>query len=338
MNPTTRLFLSADIAGSTAYKQKQMKDNTVEWPSVFISFFSGLPGIFQNELLRTESLVRDGYSGFIAAAAPRMWKAIGDELVLWQDVETEHQVAVSVLAWRDALRAFREILEKENLGVKGAAWIGSFPFPNREIAIPKNLNVAYSPGQPISANEQNLANEEGYLIDFIGPHIDAGFRLAARSTTRRMVTSIDVAEILANVPTGHIPDKHMFYGGSVELKGVHSGIPYPVFWLDCDYDSPMATTEDRLLGKVEASDVDVVKMAECTLRAVGTEPILLIDAMHTRYKTSQEKTEHLCIKVEEFAINNPETPVDTTDGEEVPDVPGPDLTDKVAELKRVLRA
>jgi hypothetical protein len=119
--PITRLFLSADIAGSTAYKQRKMNTDGVAWPSIFIQFFQGLPGTFRSELSDVEATVAGRYTGFKEAKDPEMWKAIGDELVFWQEVRDEYQVAVSVLAWARALQEFRKSLKKELLDVKGAA-------------------------------------------------------------------------------------------------------------------------------------------------------------------------------------------------------------------------
>jgi hypothetical protein len=333
--PITRLFLSADIAGSTAYKQRKMNDDDVSWPSIFIQFFQGLPGTFRSELSIVEQTVAGLYTGFSKAKDPEMWKAIGDELVFWQEVRDEYQVAVSVSAWAKALQEFRQSLKKESLDVKGAAWLGSFPYPNREIAIPRTLSAAKAPDQPVSANEANLQRED-CIRDFIGPHIDAGFRIAGKSSTRKMCVSIDVAEVVASVAT-HLPECSLHYEGTTELKGVHSGRPYPIFWVDCDPQDGFAKAEDQLDGKAPAKPENVISLAKFSLQHAGASHVWLPDAINARFKQSDTKIRELTDQIDKHCGEFPELPADHL-GEAIESAVGPsvepDLSAKVSELHR----
>jgi hypothetical protein len=331
-SPITRLFLSADIAGSTAYKQKKMAADPIEWPSIFIQFFQGLPGTFRTQLVTVEESIGTKYTKFEKAPDAEMWKAIGDELVFWQEVSDEYQVAASVIAWSNALQVFRNNLKQESLDVKGAAWLGSFPDPNREIAIPKFLSAAAEPGQPVSANEANLTNDN-HVRDFIGPHIDAGFRLAARSSPRRMYVSIDVAEVLASVAT-HAPCS-MFYEGAGELKGVHSGRPYPFFWLDCDPEDGFAKAEDTLLKRQMADPNHIADLVKHAIKATGGSHIWLSNAVNVRFKDAERNLRSRALEIESYVNELPEkpnldSPIGLPDTDDSNDL---DVSAKVAKLQ-----
>jgi hypothetical protein len=335
--PITRLFLSADIAGSTAYKQKKMSAEPIEWPSIFIRFFQGLPGTFRNELAEVEAGIKLKSSNFQPAEDAQMWKAIGDELVIWQEVTDESQVAASVIAWSQAIQQFRRGLKEESLDVKGAAWLGSFPDPNREIAIPKTIKAATDPGQPVSANEINLQKDD-HILDFIGPHIDAGFRLAARSSPRRMYISMDVAQVLASVPEDHLPSVSMFYEGAGELKGVQGGRPYPFFWLDCDPGDGFAKAEDALLGRKKVDYKNVRELVENAFKPSGTSCIWLSDAVNVGFREAAADLFDRAGQIQSYVNEFPEKPITSTDPQDAglpkDDQNSPDVAAKVAELQR----
>src|SRR5689334_14176201 len=99
--PCTRLFLSVDIVGSTAYKQHStsslVADQSsldVRWPTLFLRFFQDFPSIFASCLDEAQSATN--VADFKPAPPPVLWKAIGDELVFYQEVSTEAQVGVAV--------------------------------------------------------------------------------------------------------------------------------------------------------------------------------------------------------------------------------------------------
>ncbi len=306
--PITRLFLSADIAGSTAYKQRMMTTELETWPSVFIKFFQGLPGYFKDSLeSRTLELANPD---LVRAPAPVLWKAIGDEIVFWQEVRSEDHVGLAVLAWRDAILKFRGDLKAPNLDVKAAAWTASFPFPNREIAVPKALDAARMPAQAISANEEFLEQHDDHVLDFIGPNIDTGFRLAARSNPNQFQVSLEVAEILVDFPLADA--NQIYYGGQVELKGVHGGRPYPTFWLDSYPDDKFAEAERQLLGTKPATSAQVSAMVDAALDAAKMPRCWLADSSDTQYTHAPKQgIDDAIRRINIHLVENPEEPVVT---------------------------
>ena len=333
--PITRLFLSADIAGSTAYKQRKMVSDVETWPSVFIKFFQGLPGYFKDSLATRSEEMRREESTFSEASAPVLWKAIGDEIVFWQDVKHEHQVAVGVMAWRDALLTFRSEFEKDsNLDVKGAAWTASFPFPNREIAVPMTLVAARMPAEPITANEDLLEHPTDHVLDFIGPNIDTGFRLAARSNPHQFQLSLEVAEIL--VESDLRDAKKLYYGGPVELKGVHGGRPYPTFWLDSYPGDDFATAERELLGRTPAMVDHVKKAVAAALSAAGMPHCWLPNSREDRFTVhAKGQIDEAIGKIEAHVSANPGKTIDSPD--EPIDTPQPKKTIDVTAIAADIR-
>lgn len=222
-----RLFLSADIAGSTAYKNKDPNEGGVgksarrvqPWLETFNRFFEDLPLTYRN-------LYQDSGSA-IGLAVPRLWKTLGDEIVFETVLNTRAEAATHLRRFRETLLGYRPILKKadNNLDIKGTAWLAGFPVGN---------SVVY-------------LKDAGSGIeweDFIGPSMDIGFRLKDFANPRRIAVSVEFAYLLASgegdsksrecdLPL-HLADAH-------SLKGVIQNVPYPAFWIECD--SPDSTDD-----------------------------------------------------------------------------------------------
>ncbi|MFK7865971.1 MAG: hypothetical protein AB8B77_00860 [Alphaproteobacteria bacterium] len=107
---------------------------------------------------------------------------------------------------------------------------------------------------------QDLQNSiKNLKIDYMGPQMDLGFRVAGESTPRKMMLSLDILYfILAcykqyditqdKKPLPSIKRDKLFegikigYEGRKPLKGVRSRTPYPLFWMEID---------DNLIDKAE---------------------------------------------------------------------------------------
>lgn len=229
----TRLFLSADISGSTAYKQQRTANAPLAWPTPFIEFYRQYPGTFFGHWENGHAAHGNPHPA--ACGLPQIWKAIGDELVMHQEVSSESAVACSVDAWINAIREFRErrIFKEHNLGLKGAAWLATFPDPNFEVMIPRDQQDAegYDSAYPLASNRDAVQTQTGTL-DFLGPSIDIGFRLASKATTRRFPVSFELADVLAHITDANDKAIHLRHDRDMYLKGVHHDAEYPFFWID----------------------------------------------------------------------------------------------------------
>lgn len=218
-----RLFASADLVGSTAFKASQTDSR---WAPTFKEFFSDFPtclaGCYGN--LPAEFEVPD--DKFIA------WKFSGDEILFWVQLKKSTHVASHLLAFKNAVSQFPKQWEEKKipLKLKATAWIAGFPVTNTEIRI--------------GGSETNEGN-----LDFIGPSMDLGFRIAKYTTVRQFVLSADLAMMLLDsIDLIEAPRKHfqMHLHGLEQLKGVIDNEPYPIFWVDTRDGEILL--EEKLLG------------------------------------------------------------------------------------------
>lgn len=189
-----RIFLSADLAGSTAFKQNHSAN---EWQDFFRGFYSQLPTYVEQEFGPAESRLA-------------LWKTIGDEIVFSAELRISRDAPRMVQAFRKGVAAYRrEIITPERgLDVKCAAWTAGFPVGNLQVELPGS----------------------GGQYDYIGPGMDIGFRLVKEASPRRMLVSVELACILS-LPAFDEPQ--IIVGPSLSLKGVGKGRRYPCLWLDC---------------------------------------------------------------------------------------------------------
>ena len=211
------LFVSIDIVGSTAFKNKNYPDRTSVHP--WLSFFQGFPEDMRRYL-----------SKHLDADPPQVWKSLGDELVYTQEISRVKQITDLIDAFRITIGEYNKHLRaKKNasLGVKGTAWIAGFPVINTVLEVKNGTTPA--PGEKISD-----------ITDYLGPSIDIGFRITKLATRSRFIVSVDLAMLLARNSYPGI-----CFGGTTEhLKGVFPGRHYPIFWVEIDDD------DEDLLGRM----------------------------------------------------------------------------------------
>ena len=150
-----RLFLSVDIAGSTAYKAKFANLQNVGWLRVFETFFQIFPivliGQVAREFLEAEAL-----------PVVNVWKVLGDEMIFTNEPQSAREAALLLHAvFRAMVRYEAEHFGGFQLHLKATAWFAAFPRPNIEVEIP----------------EMSRGDTARY-IDYLGPDIDLGFRIA----------------------------------------------------------------------------------------------------------------------------------------------------------------
>lgn len=240
-SPCLRLFLSVDIVGSTEFKSKQASGRgpgeRPKWLEVFTDFHNE----FHTYLLRNIE---------VRSASPfNFWKALGDELLFYVQVDSLDILLAALTAFEKAIREYREEDKHQykgnRLSLKGTAWVAGFPVINAELS---------------------LGPEDRKQIDFIGPSIDAGFRVSKFSTSNHLCVNAELAYILLeclkgkHLNTGHkdqcglpLLENRLFFHGLESLKGVVDGKPYPIFYIE--QNTPAQTHFDRM---IDVSAVDPV--------------------------------------------------------------------------------
>jgi len=201
-----RLFMSADVAGSTAYKAESDALRSAEpgWLSVFSNFYANFPimlmGQTAAEMMEEESLPEIS-----------VWKALGDELIMTALIENAEEAMGLVRAFYLAMMQYEERhLNELPLRLKATFWVAEFPSPNIEIEIPE------------------LSGRLEPLIDYIGPSIDLGFRISKFARPSTVVLSLDLVEIL--LASRRADALAYFILGREPLKGVMFGRAYPIIW------------------------------------------------------------------------------------------------------------
>jgi hypothetical protein len=218
--PEFYIFISYDLVNSTLYKEICKN----KWPDVFNSFYN---------------FVENGIKSKHKMADARVWKYVGDELILYkkilslEDLHTSVPNAFCVL--QDTITALHreyEDAKKSGLSVKATAWCAeSEPLLTRE-EDSKIRNISITP-RPDNPN----------LIDFLGPDIDTGFRISKFALRRRLVVSAELSYLLY-LERSHIAedieDKLKIVTYEV-LKGITSNRRYPIIWYEHDWQNVTST-------------------------------------------------------------------------------------------------
>jgi len=232
------IFLSVDLVGSTRLKSLQKLRTpseispTIGWPETLKSFFSVFP-----ENVRVACLERH-------LDPLCIWKGLGDEIIFRTSLKKASDADLYVRAFKDAAKNFRKTIRAWHpwMDVKACGWTAGFPVRNRRISISVDGTA---------------------VLDFFGPSMDAGFRLAKFATPRKFVLSIELAALLgaAGDPV------HMQVDAAESLKGLLGDRPYPIIWSDlfpypiddhidafCHRKNPLAATEAQTLCKAFAAE------------------------------------------------------------------------------------
>jgi ADP-ribose pyrophosphatase YjhB (NUDIX family) len=213
------IFFSFDLVNSTKYKTYSRE----LWPIVISRFYE---------------LIADGLSKRVTNL--QLWKYVGDELLLYkklnsiQDIHDCLPKAHHVL--KDAInRLHQEFPDTRTiLSIKGTVWCARAS----EVA-PQDIEEIKK-GE-FKLDQKNIVVLQGgsgsqTQIDFLGPDIDLGFRIAKHALRRRLVVSADLAYLLykeRNVI--NIEDKLKILSYEV-LKGIWGERRYPIIWYEDDWD------------------------------------------------------------------------------------------------------
>jgi hypothetical protein len=222
--PKLLLFLSVDVIGSTAHKQRRVTQSsntqhTRDWVFAFLYFHQEFPKYFDKHLnVFIEKLRQHDNSNY------KIWKSLGDEIIFTVQLTHRTQIPIYIAAFKAALQEYHNELKAKHpdIGVKGSAWVAGFPVGNAVVRI-----------------------GSGGETDFIGPQIDIGFRISKYSTRRKFVISIELAYMLTRITEPEITCE-IYYDGQQEVKGVLANDQYPIFWVDCT--DGKLTSEEEILS------------------------------------------------------------------------------------------
>jgi hypothetical protein len=266
--PKSVLFLSADLVGSTSYKQQ-----AEGWQKIFLSFYREFPQALADA-------TREYAKQHSASVEFVLWKAIGDELIFKVDLRSEADVSNAVRVWLRAVTSYEnDSLEEVKLALKGGAFIATFPGPDSESSIPRSPSTEDSDEPVVILNDKALAGNRAhtkYLYDYFGPSVDTGFRVAGLASRRYFTMTIEVAWALASVAHAqettpgtesphHVRD--VVFRGREPLKGVWRGQEYPVFAIDREIESAL----NAALAKLSRSIISAQSITHVCKACSDTE-------------------------------------------------------------------
>jgi hypothetical protein len=206
-----RLFASIDLEGSTVFKQsRDARPGQTPWLNVVHEFVQGFDADYWRHIGQVARA-----KGFVEPPPqPSIWKILGDELVFSMELKSAAQASVYVDALTQAVAEWnREVLATRKksttsdrpLLVKAAAWLADFPVTNAVL--------------PVTDGHE----------DYVGPAMDAGFRLCKLSSPRRLAIGVELAWLLLRHDSRRVIE---FAGRTRELKGVAGESGYPQLWIE----------------------------------------------------------------------------------------------------------
>ncbi len=231
-----RLFMSADLAGGTNFKNQRRVEGSrasaSTWPRVFETFFLDFGGAFRKKV--KDSREEESDHAWVAPP-PRLWKINGDEIIFTELIYPEDEkrhvtLGTSLRAFVETVQAFDAELIPLGMGVRACAWTAGFPLRNKYLRIVDG-NIDIIPGRtPVDPETGDYEPTARTVMDYIGRDIDLGFRLAALAPPKRVGCSFDIAQFVTEFPDQRVLTVH--HVGWQPLKGILGGMPYPILWLE----------------------------------------------------------------------------------------------------------
>ena len=142
IQPRLRVFLSVDLIGSTRFKisqsypdgpDKPQEEKDSWWPKVLMAFYTDFQKTFLENWEEFRRLTGD-WSEIKFGDPPKLWKALGDELIFSKICIHENEVWALVQVWRKTLVDFKATWKPDVLKFKSGAWIVGSPVRNWEVA------------------------------------------------------------------------------------------------------------------------------------------------------------------------------------------------------------
>lgn len=214
-HPKVEMFFSFDIVNSADYKER----NRYDWPVIFNHILQGIRSSVNSEFGKEDAI---------------LWRVIGDELIfiakvsdlslLHENVKSIFKIVHSLSRELKTGKFFKNIAPEyirkryaasNTLSLKAAAWI-ALVTEREELDMYENLSTWYE--RPES---------QGNLQEFLGPDIDAGFRVKNYTKSGRLVVSFELACLLSE-QTESLECLHIL--SYQKLKGVWHGDYYPIIW------------------------------------------------------------------------------------------------------------
>jgi hypothetical protein len=209
------MFMSVDISGSTSFKSEtQADDEGPAWVGAFEAFFREVPLIMMGQIAAA-------FMSEDQVPECSVWKVIGDEIIFLAHPTSARQTQLLTNAFYNTVIAYdNKIFERWPLRVRGCCWAAQISSSNRQIEIPEMMG----------------SDSSQTYVDYLGPDVDAGFRLAGCVGRGQLMVSSNLVQLLAGLEESEGIQFH--YIGRKVLKGVYRGRPYPLFLMSREDSMP----------------------------------------------------------------------------------------------------
>ncbi len=247
-----RLFLSVDLVGSTALKERY---NHVTLVTKFNERVSALQSIFKNEpslkkftddpfdpydkkivsyilpdISKEDSdwskIIRQFFDDFDSTFMSEYNKLnpasqIINEISVWKCMGDELIYSTKVDSYEEVYNKILVFLKTLRSYDERACNCGSVSKKQLRLK-----GTAWTAGFPIRNREIEI---RGTGADYLGPDMDIGFRIAQHTYPGFLCVSMDLAYLLGQHSTPH--QLTAFIVGWATLKGVWNNKPYPIIWI-----------------------------------------------------------------------------------------------------------
>lgn len=232
-------FYSFDLVNSTRFKSL----NPSKWPFIFNTFHESSTDALRKRLSR-----------------PRLWKRLGDEVLLYQQIFSIQDIYTILPSTYKALQSVIQGIHnsyppsKTILSVKATVWFAAVDY-----VIPQALPLAQEremrfPNLVI----EDYAEDEAVSSDFLGPDIDLGFRISKFAERGRIVVGAELAYLLFRESTqaslSWVNEKLKIVSYE-RLKGIWDDRYYPVIWYEENWNPKSMFLYDEEFTSVMASKI-----------------------------------------------------------------------------------
>lgn len=235
------MFFSFDIVNSTSFKEKHQD----KWRNV-ISKFYDISEKTMNSIINKE--IDEGSND----CSVEIWKYVGDEILFYKKISSRNELFSNVIHTYSAQeRINKELCNieeiKDFIYIKTSVWIAKCSQKEND-----SKNKVYTSSQNNEDNEKYGAKM--FQMDFLGPDIDAGFRISKYSEKKKLVISAKLAcllykamEIVNEDGLDEVFDSKekmmikscMKIVSYEQLKGVWDNRYYPIIWYSHSWDKPI---------------------------------------------------------------------------------------------------
>jgi hypothetical protein len=225
-----RLFASIDLVGSTAFKQKSMREpfdsiGSSRWRDITLKFYRDAANRFdeywrQCKVSSSPNLLLDG----LGHSGPKVWKILGDEIIFVSHISSVSDFSQITESFVETVASLARQRPAPDLDVKGTMWVAEFPGLNARVSL-----RAEADDEDASGDDEHSAE-----TDYLGPAIDLGFRLCKFASPGIVPIDIQTALFLSEEGTAPSLAERFIYLGRHTLKGIDRDRPYPVLAIDTD--------------------------------------------------------------------------------------------------------